>query len=122
MTNMQMVLLVLLGLVSGILSGLLGIGSGIILIPALVFLFGISQSMAQGTVLALLSIPVTFLTALTYYRAGNVNLTIVMLIAIGFIIGGPFGARLADLIPVALLSRAFGVLLIMVGIKMAAGA
>jgi len=79
-------LLILLGVASGLSSGLIGIGGGIILVPALVFLFGLSQHQAQGTTLALLVPPIGLVAAFTYWRAGYVDLRIAGLICIGFLL------------------------------------
>lgn len=108
----------LLGLLAGILSGLLGIGGGILIIPALVFVFGLSQHMAQGTTLALMVPPIGLLAAWTYYKQGNVNLGIAALICLGFFFGGLFGAKLAGVVSGVLLKRLFGVALLITAVKM----
>jgi uncharacterized membrane protein YfcA len=108
----------MLGLLAGGLSGLIGIGGGIIIVPALVFLFGMSQHQAQGTTLALLVPPIGILAAYTYYRQGFVNLKVAGFICIGFIIGSLFGARFATAISDTNLQRIFGVALLLVAIKM----
>ena len=119
MTNI--ILFLLIGLAAGILSGLLGLGGGIIIVPALVFIFGYSQHMAQGTTLALMVPPIGILAAWTYYKQGNVNLTAATFICLGFILGGPFGARLASAIPDLLLRRLFGLLFFVVSVRMMIG-
>jgi uncharacterized membrane protein YfcA len=108
----------LLGLVAGILSGLIGIGGGIIIIPALVLLFGFSQHQAQGTTLALMVPPIGILAALTYYKQGYVNLKVALLIALGFFLGGLIGAKLACSLSTAVLKKLFGVALLLVGLRM----
>ena len=108
----------LLGLSAGILSGLLGIGGGILIIPVLVFVFGLPQHMAQGTTLALMVPPIGLLAAWTYYKQGNVNLGIAALICIGFFFGGLLGAKLAGVVSAVLLKRLFGVALLVTAIKM----
>jgi len=108
----------LLGLLAGVLSGLLGIGGGIVIIPVLVFVFGLSQHMAQGTTLALMVPPIGLLAAWTYYKQGNVDLGIAALICIGFLFGGLLGAKLAGAISGVLLKRLFGVLLLITAVKM----
>ena len=110
--------LLFLGLLAGILSGLLGIGGGILIIPALVFIFGLSQHMAQGTTLALMVPPIGLLAAWTYYKQGNVNLGIAALICAGFFFGGLLGAKLAGVISAVLLKRLFGVALLITAVKM----
>lgn len=109
---------ILLGIVAGLLSGLVGIGGGIIIIPALVFLFGLTQQQAQGTTLALLVPPIGFLAAFTYYKQGHVDLKIAAFICIGFLLGTLPGAKLANVINSELLRRAFGIFLLMISAKM----
>ena len=108
----------LLGLAAGILSGLIGIGGGIIIVPALVFIFGFSQHQAQGTTLALLVPPIGILAAYNYYKAGHVDLRIALLLAIAFIAGSYFGSKLAIRLPQELLKKIFGIFLLLVAIKM----
>jgi uncharacterized membrane protein YfcA len=107
-----------LGLLAGVLSGLLGIGGGILIVPALVFVFGMSQHTAQGTTLALMVPPIGLLAAWTYYRHGYVDMKIAALICLGFFIGGLLGAKLATLINAALLKKLFGVALLLAALKM----
>ena len=114
----NVLLYLLLGLVTGILSGLIGIGGAIIIIPTLVLLFGLSQHMAQGTTLALMVPPIGLLAAWTYYQKGFVDLKIAGFICIGFFIGGLLGANLAIAIPDQILKKVFGVLLLAVSIRM----
>jgi uncharacterized protein len=108
----------LLGIVAGILSGLIGIGGGIIIVPALVFLFGMTQHNAQGTTLALLIPPIGILAALTYYKAGYVDVKVAGLVAVGFIAGSFFGAKISTNVPDVVLERIFGIAMILIGIKM----
>lgn len=116
MTNIM--LLLVLGIVAGLLSGLLGIGGGIIIVPALVFLFGFSQHMAQGTTLALMVPPIGILAAWMYYKQGNVDLSAAALICIGFVLGSLFGAKFASAVPELVLKRIFGVLFLVVSVRM----
>jgi uncharacterized membrane protein YfcA len=111
-------LYMLLGLVAGILSGLIGIGGGTIIVPALVLFFGISQHMAQGTTLALLVPPIGILAAWTYYRQGYVDLHIAGFICLGFFIGGLVGAKIATSLSNIVLERIFGVALFLISLKM----
>ena len=108
----------LLGLVAGILSGLIGIGGGVIIVPALVFLFGLSQHQAQGTTLALLVPPIGLLAAWTYYARGYVDLRIAGFVCAGFFLGGLIGARLATGLSNVVLERIFGVALLLIALKM----
>ena len=109
---------VLLGLVAGVFSGLIGIGGGIIIVPALVFLFGLSQHQAQGTTLALLVPPIGLLAAWTYSRQGYVNLKIASFICIGFFVGGLLGGKLATALSNPMLEKVFGVALLLISLKM----
>src|SRR5512135_2250015 len=84
-----------LGLFAGVLSGLIGIGRGIVIVPALVFLFGMSQQQAEGPTLAMLVPPIGIFAAWAYYRQGFVDVRIAALIAVGFIAGSLLGARFA---------------------------
>jgi len=106
------------GLIAGILSGLLGIGGGIFVIPGLVLLMGFSQKMAQGTTLAMMVPPIGLLAAWAYYSKGYVDIKVAGLMCIGFFIGGLFGAKFATAIPEATLSRIFGVAMLLVSLKM----
>ncbi|MGQ9638724.1 MAG: TSUP family transporter [Thermodesulfobacteriota bacterium] len=115
---MNILLYLLLGLVAGTFSGLIGIGGGTIIVPALVFLFGLSQHQAQGTTLALLVPPIGFLAAWTYYKQGYVDLRIASLICIGFFLGGLLGARFAIRLSSVALERVFGVALLLISLKM----
>jgi uncharacterized membrane protein YfcA len=110
--------LVMLGLAAGVLSGLIGIGGGILIVPSLVFLFGFSQHLAQGTTLALLVPPIGLLGAWTYYQKGFVDLRVAALVCLGFFLGGLIGARMATSLPTTALERIFGTSLILIGAKM----
>jgi uncharacterized membrane protein YfcA len=116
MTNILLYLLV--GLAAGVISGLIGIGGGTIIVPVLVFLFGLSQHEAQGTTLALLVPPIGLLAAWTYYKEGYVDLKIAGLICLGFFFGGLLGAKLATRLSNILLERVFGVALLLISLKM----
>jgi uncharacterized membrane protein YfcA len=119
MMDMGSVLLyLLLGLAAGVLSGLVGIGGGIIIVPALVLFFGLSQHQAQGTTLALMVPPIGILAAWTYYKHGDVDLRIAALVAAGFFLGGLIGARFATGLSNTILEKIFGVSLLLVAVKM----
>jgi len=115
---MNTFLYLLLGLIAGTFSGLIGIGGAIIIIPSLVFLFGLSQHIAQGTTLALMVPPIGLLAAWTYYKAGFVDLKIAGFICLGFFVGGLVGAKFATEINDQVLRRIFGVVLLLVSLKM----
>ncbi|MFA5293479.1 MAG: TSUP family transporter [Phycisphaerae bacterium] len=116
MTNV--VLYLILGLVAGILSGLIGIGGATIIIPVLVLMFGLSQYMAQGTTLALMVPPIGILAAWTYYQKGFVDLKIAGFVCLGFLVGGLLGAKLAIGIPEQILKKIFGIFLLIVSLRM----
>lgn len=107
-----------LGVAAGALSGLIGIGGGIIIIPALVYFFGFEQHRASGTTLALMIPPIGILAVLEYYRKGFVDVKAAAWICAGFVIGGLIGGRYATSIPAATLQRAFGVFLLIIAFKM----
>lgn len=109
---------ILLGLLAGILSGLIGIGGGVIIVPSLIFLFGFSQQEAQGTTLGLLVPPIGILSALTYYQQGYVNLKVAALICVGFFLGGLLGAKIAVGLSSEMLKKIFGFVLLLIGLKM----
>lgn len=111
-------LYVILGLIAGVLSGAFGIGGGTILIPVLVFLFGLTQHQAQGTTLAIMVPPIGLLAALRYYYAGNVKLSIAGFICLGFFIGGLIGAQFVQNVPDPVLKKMFGVFLLFVALRM----
>jgi len=113
---MRELLFIVLGLIAGGFSGLFGIGGGTILIPGLVFLAGLSQHEAQGTTLAIMLLPIGILAVIPYYRAGHIHFYITALVIIGFVIGGFFGASMAESLPVNTLRKGFGVFLLFVAI------
>ena len=115
---MTVFLCLLLGLLAGVLSGLIGIGGGVIIIPALIFLFGLSQQQAQGTTLALMVPPIGILAAWTYYQRGYVDLKLAALICVGFVVGGLLGAKFATSINSDVLRKIFACSLIVIALKM----
>ena len=115
MTN---VAYILLGLTAGVFGGVFGIGGGTILIPALVFFFGLTQHQAQVTTLAIMVPPIGLLAAWRYYQNGNVRLGMAALICAGFLVGGYLGASLVQNLPELLMKRMFGVFLMLVALKM----
>jgi uncharacterized membrane protein YfcA len=109
------VALLLLGVVAGLLSGMFGIGGGIVIVPALSVIFGFPLQRAVGTSLAVLILPVSFFAVLAYYRARMLQISTAALVAIGLIAGGLAGAQLALHLPSGVLQRIYGVFLIYVG-------
>lgn len=109
---------VVIGLVAGILSGMFGIGGATIMIPALVFFFGMTQHQSQGTALAAMLPPVGLLAAIRYYQSGNIVIYTALFCAIGFFLGGFIGAGIVQPIPDAVLRKAFAVYLLVIGARM----
>jgi uncharacterized protein len=111
-------LFIIIGLIAGILSGMFGIGGGVIIVPALIFLCGFSQLKAQGTSLAILLPPVGILAFIEYYKKGQTNLQAGILICIFLVIGSIFGAKISQELPTSILKKGFGVLMILISLKM----
>ncbi|MDZ7374188.1 MAG: sulfite exporter TauE/SafE family protein [candidate division KSB1 bacterium] len=107
-----------IGVAGGIVSGFFGVGGAVVIVPALVFLLGMEQHRAQGTSLAALLLPVGFLGFLEYYRRGNADLRLGMAIAVGLFLGAFAGGYLAQLLPSLAMRKAFGVFLILVGVRL----
>lgn len=118
MTLNTIIILIIIGVAAGMLSGLVGIGGGIIIVPALVYILGFSQKNAQGTSLGLLLLPVFIVSLLYYYKAGYVNIKAIPFLAIGFLVGGYFGSKLALALPDLTVKKIFAILMIIVAIKM----
>lgn len=123
MTTQIILMALLIGLAAGVLSGLVGVGGGIIMVPALVFALKYTQHQAQGTSLAVLTLPVVIIASFYYYhqcqRAGTpIDLKIVGLLAMGFLVGGFFGSKLALSIPEDTLKKVFALILLYTAIKM----
>ena len=118
MSTSMILILVVIGIITGVMAGMLGIGGAIIMIPALVFLLGISQQTAQGTSLAVMLPPVGIIAAYNYYKAGQVNIRFAVILAVFFLVGSYFGSKLALNLPQALLKKIFGILLLLVAAKM----
>ncbi len=120
MNTTLVVSLIVIGLLGGLLSGMFGIGGGVIMVPLMVFLLSFSQHQAQGTSLAVLSFPVAFVAAYNYYNSGEnvVDWKFAAIIAISFILGGYFGSKLAISINQTVLKKLFSLLLLVAAIKM----
>ena len=112
--------LIAIGLLGGMLSGMFGIGGGVIMVPLMVFLLSFTQHQAQGTSLAVLSFPVAFVAAYNYYKSGDniVDWKFAAIIAASFIIGGYLGSKLAITINQTLLKKLFSIMLLIAAIKM----
>ena len=111
-------MILLVGLVVGMVSGVVGIGGGVLFVPALIWLLGMNQHKAQGTSLGALLAPVGIFAFMEYYRKGNADLRVGLLLALGFLVGGYFGAVGAQHIPELWLRRIFAVTLVAVGGRM----
>ena len=121
MSTSLLLILIGIGIVTGAFAGMLGIGGAIIMIPALVFFLGFNQQMAQGTSLAVMLPPIGIIAAYNYYKAGQVNITYALILAVCFLIGSYFGSKWALSLPQATLKKIFGVLLLLVAAKMLIG-
>lgn len=118
MSISTVLILLIIGLITGVLAGMLGIGGGLVVIPALVMVMGMSQQAAQGTSLAMMLPPIGILAAYNYYKAGHVDIKIALLLAVMFIIGSYFGSKIAVKLPQDVLKKIFGVFLVLVAAKM----
>lgn len=110
--------LLIIGLLAGMLSGLVGVGGGIIMVPMLVLLLGFGQHQAQGTSLTVLVVPVTAIAVFNYYKEGYINWKYAAVIAIFFVIGSYFGSKLAIGLDQKMLKKIFSIVLILVAGKM----
>jgi uncharacterized membrane protein YfcA len=112
------VILLCIGLFAGTLSGMVGIGGGIVIVPALVYFMGMSQHEAQGTSLAVLLLPVGIMAVYYYYNAGYVDIKSSLIIALTFVIGGFIGSKIAISMDQNMLKRIFGIFLFLLSLKM----
>lgn len=111
-------LLALTGVLAGFVSGSLGVGGGIIIIPMLTLFLGLNQHQAQGTSLAVMTFPVFLISAYNYYKSGYVNVKFALIIVIAFVIGSYFSSRMAVQMPEKTLKRIFGLFLAFMGMRM----
>jgi uncharacterized membrane protein YfcA len=118
MDTTQILTILIIGLFAGVLSGMVGVGGGIIIVPALVFFLGFSQHMAQGTSLGLLLLPAGILAVLNYYKAGQVDIKVVGLLAISFIAGGYLGSKWSLSLPQDTVKKIFAIFLFYTAFKM----
>ena len=121
MTIAQIFILLAIGLAAGLLSGTMGVGGGIIVVPSLVFFMGLTQHQAQGTSLTMMLLPVGILAVWNYYKAGFVKINYSLILIIAFILGSYFGSKYSVLIPEKTLRQIFGIFIILVGLKLAFG-
>lgn len=114
----QTILLVLIvGVAAGVLSGLVGLGGGVIIVPALVYILGFSQHQATGTSLGVLLLPAGIFAVLNYYQKGLIDIRVVLLIFAGFLIGGWIGSKISLNIPEGVLKKVFAVVLLLIAGK-----
>lgn len=118
MTTSTVLILLSIGLMAGILSGFVGIGGGVVIVPALVFTLGLSQHEAQGTSLFVLMMPVVLLAVINYWKAGNVNWKFGLIIAGAFVIGGFIGSKLSLKLSPGIVKLVFGILMAYISFKM----
>ncbi len=118
MSLSMILLLIVIGIFTGAVAGLLGVGGAIVLIPALVLVLGFSQHDAQGTSLAMMLPPIGILAAYNYYKAGHVNLLFALILAVAFMLGAWFGSKFALTIPQQLLKKIFAVFLLVIALRM----
>ena len=111
-------LLILIGVLAGTLSGLVGVGGGIVIVPALILFMGFTQHQAQGTSLGLLLLPVGILAVVNYYNKGYVDIKVVAVMSVAFIIGGWLGSKLAISLSQETVRKIFAVILLYTAIKM----
>jgi uncharacterized membrane protein YfcA len=111
MTTELVITLLLIGLAAGVLSGLVGVGGGLIIVPALVFILGYTQHQAQGTSLGLLLLPVGILAVMNYYNKGQIDVKVVLVMSIAFVLGGWLGSKLALRLPEDTVKKIFAIFL-----------
>jgi uncharacterized membrane protein YfcA len=118
MTTATILLLLIVGLIAGILSGLVGVGGGIIMVPSLVLFLGFTQKQAQGTSLGIMLLPVGILAVLQYYKQGYINFNTVFIISSAFVVGGFFGSKIALNLSDDKMKKVFAIVLMLVSLKM----
>ena len=117
--DIQMILILLLiGVAAGMLGGMVGVGGGIIIVPCLVYFLGMSQLNAQGTSLALILLPVGILGVIQYHKQGYVDYKVVLMLALGFVLGSFFGSKISLSLPQETVKKFFAILMILIAIKM----
>ena len=118
MTTQTVITIILIGIIAGILSGFVGVGGGILIVPALVYTMGMSQFEAQGTSLFVLLLPVGFLAVLNYAKAGSINWKVGVIIALAFVLGGYVGSKLALKLSPSLVKLIFGIIMAYVSFRL----
>ena len=118
MDTQTILIVILIGLGAGMLSGLVGVGGGLIIVPGLIYFLSFSQHSAQGTSLGLLLLPAGILAVLQYYKQGDIDFRVVGILAVGFLVGGYFGSKLALSLPQDTVKKIFAIFMIIVAVKM----
>jgi len=118
MSMNELFILLAIGLAAGFLSGSMGVGGGVVIVPALVFLMGFSLHQAQGTSLALMTIPVMFVATSNFYKEGFVDIKVALILAATFVVGGYLGSKFSIMMPDKIMKKAFGIFMIVVALKM----
>lgn len=113
----QILILCLTGILAGIIAGGLGVGGGIIIVPALVFIFGMTQHEAQGTSLAVLLPPISILAVISYHKKGFINYKFAIILVVAFVLGSYLGGLFAVHLPERTLKKIFGVLMLVASLK-----
>ena len=118
MTAQTTIILICIGLLAGVLSGFVGVGGGVIIVPALIYVLGFPQHLAQGTSLFILLLPVGILAVFNYYQSGNINWKFGLIVAFSFVVGGFFGSKWALRIPPDWVKLIFGLIMAYVSIQL----
>ncbi len=118
MSFLTIIGLIIIGFIAGLVSGLVGVGGGIVIIPLLVMFLGFAQHQAQGTAVFAMLPPIGILAAINYYKAGFVKWEYAIVIALTFVIGGYFGSKLAVSLPDQIIKRCFGLVMLIAAIKL----
>lgn len=118
MDTQTIIIVIMVGIAAGVLGGLVGVGGGIIIVPALVYFLGFSQKTAQGTSLGLIMLPVGILGVMQYYKQGHVDFKVVGILALGFLVGSFFGSKISLGLSQETVKKTFAVLMILIAVKM----
>jgi uncharacterized membrane protein YfcA len=118
LTITSLLLLILIGIFAGVMSGFVGIGGGLVIVPGLVYLLGFTQMQAQGTSLAVLLLPVGILAVWNYHKAGTIDIPAALIIASAFVIGGYFGSKYALKLPEYKVKFVFGLFMLYAAFRM----
>ena len=118
MSLQVIITVILIGLAAGLLSGLVGVGGGIIIVPALIFFLGFSQHQAIGTSLGILLLPAGILAVANYYKKGYIDINVVLILFVGYLAGSYFGSKISLNVSQDILKKVFGIMLILTAVKM----